>query len=299
MGFFTRLEERAEIDSLLCVGLDPHPADLPQHTPAAARDFCLRLIEATAEAGAGLQAQRRLLRGVRRRRGGGPAGGDRRRPAGNPGDPGCQARRYRLHRGGVCPRGLRDAGGARHHAQPLSWDATLSSRSWRTPGMASSCCARPPTPARATCRICDWPGRGYDAVRERWRAWRRPGMRSDNLGLVVGATHPQALRRVRRAGARPVDPGARGGRAGRRPGRGLQAGLRPDGLGLLVPVSRAISRADRSATGSRWRCGMKSTISVLRTEREVPAHSVQRTALHHRACNVGNVWRMGCWRQAA
>ena len=49
-GFFSRLEARArQIDSLLCVGLDPHTADLSAPTAAAARDFCLRLIEATAD----------------------------------------------------------------------------------------------------------------------------------------------------------------------------------------------------------------------------------------------------------
>src|SRR5512146_2476446 len=48
-AFFDLLDARAlEIGSLLCVGLDPHPADLPEPTPAAARDFCLRLIDATA-----------------------------------------------------------------------------------------------------------------------------------------------------------------------------------------------------------------------------------------------------------
>ena len=63
MGFFSRLEARArQIDSLLCVGLDPHPADLAAPTARQRRDFCLRLIEATADLAAGLQAQRRLLR---------------------------------------------------------------------------------------------------------------------------------------------------------------------------------------------------------------------------------------------
>ena len=50
MSFFTRLEARAnQCNSLLCVGLDPHPADLKAPTAGAARDFCLRLIEATAD----------------------------------------------------------------------------------------------------------------------------------------------------------------------------------------------------------------------------------------------------------
>ncbi|HEY9075096.1 MAG TPA: orotidine-5'-phosphate decarboxylase, partial [Anaerolineaceae bacterium] len=49
-GFFSLLEERArQIDSLLCVGLDPHPAELPEPTAQAARDLCLRLIEMTSD----------------------------------------------------------------------------------------------------------------------------------------------------------------------------------------------------------------------------------------------------------
>ncbi len=47
--FFSFLAKRVEdCSSLLCVGLDPHPADLPAPTAAAAREFCLRLIKATA-----------------------------------------------------------------------------------------------------------------------------------------------------------------------------------------------------------------------------------------------------------
>jgi hypothetical protein len=50
LGFFERLALRAQAaDTLLCVGLDPHPELLAKPTAAAAREFCLRLIEATAE----------------------------------------------------------------------------------------------------------------------------------------------------------------------------------------------------------------------------------------------------------
>ncbi len=50
ISFFERLTARArDVDSLLCVGLDPHPDDLPARSAAAARDFCLNLIEATAD----------------------------------------------------------------------------------------------------------------------------------------------------------------------------------------------------------------------------------------------------------
>jgi uridine monophosphate synthetase len=48
--FFKRLEERIiSVNSLLCVGLDPHPEFLPQKNAAGARDFCFRIIEQTAE----------------------------------------------------------------------------------------------------------------------------------------------------------------------------------------------------------------------------------------------------------
>jgi len=48
--FFEKLDQRAKIiNSLLCVGLDPHPEDLPEQTGQAAKDFCMRLIETTSE----------------------------------------------------------------------------------------------------------------------------------------------------------------------------------------------------------------------------------------------------------
>src|SRR3989304_1502967 len=49
MSFFSRLEERARpIDSLLCIGLDPHPDLVGGATADAARDWCLSMIDAAA-----------------------------------------------------------------------------------------------------------------------------------------------------------------------------------------------------------------------------------------------------------
>src|SRR5512140_2705460 len=48
-GFFSLLDERARRSgSLLCIGLNPYPSELPEATAAAARDHCLRLIQASA-----------------------------------------------------------------------------------------------------------------------------------------------------------------------------------------------------------------------------------------------------------
>lgn len=47
--FFTFLEKRVDdCSSLLCVGLDPHIPGLPEPTAASARDFCLNLVKQTA-----------------------------------------------------------------------------------------------------------------------------------------------------------------------------------------------------------------------------------------------------------
>ena len=48
--FFTQLEERVnKTGSLLCIGIDPRPEQLAEPTASAARDFSLRMIEATSD----------------------------------------------------------------------------------------------------------------------------------------------------------------------------------------------------------------------------------------------------------
>lgn len=47
--FFSFLEKRVDdCSSLLCIGLDPHVTDLKSSTAASAMDFCLRLVKQTA-----------------------------------------------------------------------------------------------------------------------------------------------------------------------------------------------------------------------------------------------------------
>jgi uridine monophosphate synthetase len=80
----------------------------------------------------------------------------------------------------------------------------------------------------------------YETVARLAQEWNR----ADNLGLVVGATHLQALERVRKIAPDlwilAPGVGAQGGDLS----AALQAGLRKDGFGLLLPVSRAISRSE-------------------------------------------------------
>lgn len=90
----------------------------------------------------------------------------------------------------------------------------------------------------------------FELVAEHAQKWNTHG----NVGLVVGATDPTALARVR-----AVAPdlwflvpgvGAQGGDLG----AALSAGLRPDGLGLLINVSRSVAdSADARATARQLR----------------------------------------------
>ena len=72
------------------------------------------------------------------------------------------------------------------------------------------------------------------------------------LGLVVGATDPEALRRARKAGGDDVwilapGVGAQGGDLL----ESLQAGLNSKGTGMLLPVSRGISRAENPSEAAK------------------------------------------------
>lgn len=65
----------------------------------------------------------------------------------------------------------------------------------------------------------------------------------NNIGLVVGATHPQIMETIRVAAPDLwfLSPGV--GAQGGELELALRAGLRKDGRGILLPVSRGISRA--------------------------------------------------------
>jgi uridine monophosphate synthetase len=79
----------------------------------------------------------------------------------------------------------------------------------------------------------------YIAIAQQAMEWDRPG----SIGLVVGATDPVALGAVRSAAPNlwilAPGVGAQGGDLE----AALREGLRSDGYGMLVPVSRGIARA--------------------------------------------------------
>ncbi len=79
----------------------------------------------------------------------------------------------------------------------------------------------------------------YEQVAKLAQKWNA----KNNVGLVVGATHIDALQRVRAAVPDLwfLSPGV--GAQGGELESALNAGLRKDGKGMLIPVSRGISRA--------------------------------------------------------
>lgn len=250
-SFFSILEKRVqEIDSLLCVGLDPHPADLPAETAAAARDFCLRLIEQTAGLSAaykpnsaffeafgaeGIAALQQVIEAVPPQI---PVILDVKR-----GDIASTAQAY-------ARAAFQTLGAGAVTLNPyLGYDALKPFLAEPERGVFLLC--KTSNPGAADLQDLQVVGassvlnsrggvRLYETVARLAQEWNR----GDNLGLVVGATHPQALERVRKIAPDlwilAPGVGAQGGDLS----AALQAGLRQDGLGLLLPVSRAISRSE-------------------------------------------------------
>jgi len=84
------------------------------------------------------------------------------------------------------------------------------------------------------------------------RNWGSP----DQVGLVVGATQPEALARVRQICPQNwiLAPGV--GAQGGDLGASLRAGLRADGSGLIIPVSRAVMGAPDPRRAARELCDL-------------------------------------------
>ena len=258
-SFISALENRVRsADSLLCVGLDPHPEDLEELSGAAARDFCLRLVERTADSAAafkpnsaffealGWEGLRALKEVISQIPDGVPVILDVKR-----GDISSTARAYAQAAFDVL-------GADAVTINPyLGRDAVLPFIEDPTKGAFVLCKTSNPGAAdlqdllvekKQPLRSEDKPPMPlFQQVASLVQEWNT----ADNLGLVIGATQIAALAQVRE-----IDPriwflapgiGAQGGNLG----AALEAGLREDGLGMLIPISRAISRAEDPGQAAR------------------------------------------------
>ncbi|MEZ0397318.1 MAG: orotidine-5'-phosphate decarboxylase [Anaerolineales bacterium] len=284
--FFTFLAKRVDdCASLLCVGLDPHPADLPEPTAAAARDFCLRLVKATAPYAAAFKPNAAFFEVF------GAAGWTALKEV-------IDAVHTEASRLGAPIPVILDAkrGDIASTAEAYARAAfeTLGADALTVNPYLGGDAVEPflRDPARGVFLLCKTsnPGAGdlqdlivdsgqqtadraspsavghlpsvplYEHVAYLAQQWNA----NDNLGLVVGATHPEALARVRAAAPDlwflVPGVGAQGGDLE----AALRAGLRADGSGLLINVSRGISRA---ADPRRAAAEFRDQILALRPHR--------------------------------
>ena len=240
-SFSTLLDTRARtVRSQLCVGLDPHPNLLSSSTATAAREFCLRIIRETADlalafkpniaffeafGSEGMRALVEVIDDCRNR--GAPVILDAKR-----GDIGDTSKAY-----------------ARMAFETLKADAVtvnpLMGGDSIAPFLEKEECGafvlcRTSNPGAAELQLRYVDGIPlFERVVELAQTWNKRG----NVGLVVGATDPAAIARVRTLAPEMwlLVPGV--GAQGGDLNASLAAGLRSDGLGMLINVSRSLAQA--------------------------------------------------------
>src|SRR5262245_54946549 len=268
--FFSFLEKRVDdCSSLLCVGLDPHKNDLPSPTAASALDFCLNLVKQTARYAAAFKPNAAFFEVF------GPEGWTALKQV-------IEAIQQESNRMGSMIPVILDAkrGDIASTAEAYAKSAfetlgvhciTLSpylGKDSIDPFIQNS--------EKGVFLLCKTsnPGSGdlQDLMVVGADTRVRPNDDNDtkgdhigsplhihvaklaqqwntknNIGLVVGATHIEAMKQVRAAAPNLwfLAPGV--GAQGAELESALNAGLRKDGKGVLVPISRGISRAESPA----------------------------------------------------
>jgi uridine monophosphate synthetase len=247
-SFFSLLERRVDdCSSLLCVGLDPHVDDLPSPTAASALDFCLKLVKQTAPYAAAFKPNAAFFEAF------GPDGWVALKQL-------IGAIRAESERMGSMIPVILDAkrGDIASTAEAYARSAfeILGAHAITLNPYLGRDSIEPFIQDREKgafllCKTSN-PGAGdlqdlelasglplHLQVAKLAGEWNT----NNNIGLVVGATYPETLARVRAAapGLWFLAPGT--GTQGGDLEAALKAGLRADGRGMLVNVSRGIGRA--------------------------------------------------------
>ncbi|NLD43055.1 MAG: orotidine-5'-phosphate decarboxylase [Chloroflexi bacterium] len=238
--FWDRLEASiTKRDSLVCVGLDPHPGRLPAGC-ATVLDLMYRTIDATAEVACaykpniaffeaeGIDGLRALEATLARIPSDTPVILDAKR-----GDISSTADAYA--RAAFDWLGV-DAITVNPY---LGEDGVAPFLAHQGRGVFVLCKTSNPSAGE----VQDWLQAGmplYRHVAERARTWAKGG----EIGLVIGATYPDAIGEIRAASAETwfLVPGV--GAQGGDLDAVLRAGLRADGMGLLINSSRGVLYAD-------------------------------------------------------
>ncbi|MDO8754308.1 MAG: orotidine-5'-phosphate decarboxylase, partial [Anaerolineales bacterium] len=255
--FFTFLEKRVDDSaSLLCIGLDPHIPDLKEPTAASALDFCLTLVKQTAPYAAAFKPNAAFFEVF--------------------GAEGWTALKQVIE-------AIREESDRMGSRIPIILDAKRGDIASTADAYAQSafetlgadCITLNPylgkdsiepflkNPEKGVFLLCKTSNAGsmdlqnllvlpsgsdspmplYLYVAFMAQEWNV----NKNIGLVVGATHPQIMGMIRSAAPDLwfLSPGV--GAQGGELELALKSGLRADGKGLLLPVSRAIARAESPA----------------------------------------------------
>jgi uridine monophosphate synthetase len=255
--FFTFLERRVDdCSSLLCVGLDPHVSELKEPSPASALDFCLTLVKQTAPYAAAFKPNAAFFEAF------GAEGWSALKQV-------IEAIREESRRLGSYIPVILDA----KRGDIASTAQAYAHAAFETLG--ADCITLSPylgkdsiepfieNPEKGVFLLCktsnagsmdvqnllvmpmgsDMPMPLYLYVARLAQQWNE----KNNIGIVVGATHPQIMEMIRAAVPDLwfLAPGV--GVQGGELETTLRSGLRSDGKGLLIPVSRAISRAESPA----------------------------------------------------
>jgi orotidine 5'-phosphate decarboxylase subfamily 2 len=254
-SFFSFLEKRVDdCSSLLCVGLDPHISDLKEPTAASALDFCLTLVKQTAPYAAAFKPNAAFFEVF------GPEGWAALKQV----IEAIDAESKRL--GSMIPVVL-DAkrGDIASTAEAYAQSAFDS--------LGAHCITLSPylgkdsidpfiqNSEKGVFLLCKTSNAGsgdvqdlmvngpsstvhlYEHVAKLAQTWNT----KKNIGLVVGATHVEPMKRIRAAAPDLwfLTPGV--GAQGGDLEAAMETGLRKDGKGMLIPVSRGISRSDNPA----------------------------------------------------
>jgi len=247
--FFSFLERRVDdCSSLLCIGLDPRISDLERPTAASALDFCRRLVKQTAPYAAAFKPNAAFFEVL------GPEGWTALRQVVEA----VQAESDRLgsmipvildaKRGDIASTAEAYARSAFEQlgAHAITLNPYLGKDSidpflaYKEKGVFLLCKTSNPGAAD----LQDLPLASGDPLYIKVAQLAQQWNVGNNIGLVVGATQPEALARVRAAAPDLwfLSPGV--GAQGGDLETSLKAGLRADGKGMLINVSRSIAQAE-------------------------------------------------------
>src|SRR5687768_6671082 len=267
--FFTFLEKRVDdSSSLLCIGLDPHIPDLKEPTASSALDFCLNVVKQTARYAAAFKPNAAFFEVF--------------------GADGWTALKQLIE-------AINDESNRFGSRIPIILDAKRGDIASTAEAYAQSafetlgvdCITLNPylgkdsiepfiqNSGKGVFLLCKTSNPGASDLQDLTLASGDPlhihvaklaqtWNTKNNIGLVVGATYPETLARVREVAPNlwflAPGIGAQGGELE----VALKAGLRKDGKGMLINVSRSVARAQKpGVTAAELRdaiLGLRSSI---------------------------------------